>query len=90
MWEVDRWQHNYRSLSERHQALVPGVPRKSAEARQCVYRNQLFLSAILTSLAEDAEQGLAPPHLAPASAAADQHEARVGAAVAPQDHEKAR
>lgn len=36
------------------------------------------------------ESGYAPPHLAPANAAADEYEERVGAAVAPTDHDKVR
>jgi len=59
-----------------------------AAARQCIYRNHLFLSAMLAMFEEDS--GWAPPHLAPANAAADEYEDKVGAAVAPQDHDKVR
>ena len=59
---------------------------QSAAARQCIYRNHLLLSAVLAMFEED----WAPPHLAPANAAADEYEDKVGAAVAPQDHDKVR
>ncbi|PRW58988.1 UPF0586 C9orf41 [Chlorella sorokiniana] len=86
--EVARWQHNLNQLGERHRALVPQLPEKIAAARQCIYRNHLFLSSLLAMFEEDS--GWAPPHLAPANAAADEYEDGVGAAVAPQDHEKVR
>ncbi|KAI7842414.1 hypothetical protein COHA_004053 [Chlorella ohadii] len=86
--EVARWQHNLNQLSEWHRAMVPQLAEKIAAARQCIYRNHLFLSAMLAMFEEDS--GWAPPHLAPANAAADEYEDKVGAAVAPQDHDKVR
>lgn len=68
--------------------VLPNHPPQIAEARQCIYRNHLFLAAVLAMFEE--ESGWAPPHLAPANAAADEYEDKVGAAVAPQDHDKAR
>ncbi|KAL4444929.1 hypothetical protein ABPG77_003979 [Micractinium sp. CCAP 211/92] len=89
-WEVARWERNLRLLSERHRALVPRLADKILEAQQCIYRNQLFISAVLDMFEE--ESGYCPPHLAPANAAADEHEARVGGGggVLPGDHDKAR
>lgn len=65
-------------------------PWQIAEARQCIYRNHLFISALLDMFEE--ESGYCPPHLAPANAAADEHEARAGGAagVSPADHDKVR
>lgn len=67
-------------------------PSQIAEARQCIYRNHLFLSCLLGMFQEgqEGDDAWAPPHLAPANAAADEHEDRVGAAVAPADHDKVR
>jgi hypothetical protein len=87
-WEVARWQHNLGLLSERHRALVPQLPAKIAAAQQCIYRNQLFLNALLAVFDED--DGMSPPNLAPANSAAFEYEERVGTAVAPADHDKAR
>lgn len=64
------------------------LPHQIAEARQCIYRNHLFISTLLSMFEEDSED--CPPHLAPANAAADEHEARAGGAVAPGDQEKVR
>ncbi|EFN57363.1 hypothetical protein CHLNCDRAFT_142741 [Chlorella variabilis] len=88
--EVARWERNLSLLSPQHRALVPRLPEKIAAARQCIYRNQLFINAMLSMFVEDGEEGLAPPHLAPASAAADEYEAAVGGTVAPHDLDKAR
>ncbi|KAI7837265.1 hypothetical protein COHA_008879 [Chlorella ohadii] len=66
--------------------MVPQLAEKIAAARQCIYRNHLFMSAMLATMFEDS--GWAPPHLAPANAAADEYEDRAWAAVAPQDHDK--
>ena len=87
-WEVARWQHNLGLLSERHRALVPQLPAKIAAAQQCIYRNQLFLNALLAVFDED--DGMSPPNLAPANVAAFEYEERVGSAVAPADHDKVR
>jgi hypothetical protein len=64
-------------------------PLQISEARQCIYRNHLFLSALL-SMFEEGPEGGAPPHLATANAAADEVDERVGSRVAPQDHDRAR
>lgn len=88
LWEVQRWERNLRQLSERHRALVPRMPHKISEARQCIYRNHVFLDCMLSMYEE--ESGYAPPHLAPANSAADEREARVGDSVAPGDHDKTR
>lgn len=87
-WEIARWQHNLGLLSERHRALVPQLPAKIAAAQQCIYRNQLFLNALLAVFDED--DGISPPNLAPANSAAFEYEERVGSAVAPADHDKVR
>ena len=60
-----------------------------AKARQCIYRNHLFFSALLSMFVED-DEGHVPPHLAPANAAADEYEATVGSVVAPHDHDRVR
>ncbi|KAI3438426.1 hypothetical protein D9Q98_000857 [Chlorella vulgaris] len=65
------------------------MPGKIAEARQCIYRNHLFLSAMLAMFVEG-EDSYAPPHLAPANAAADELEAKAGSCVAPYDHDRVR
>ena len=75
-----------------HSALHSRTHTQIAEARQCIYRNHLFLSSLLSVFREggDDDDCWAPPHLAPANAAADEYEDRVGAAVAPADHDKVR
>lgn len=65
---------------------APPSPTQITEAQQCIYRNHLFLSAMLAMFEEGSE--LAPPHLATANAAADELEETAGAAVAPADHDK--
>jgi hypothetical protein len=58
-----------------------------AAAKQCIYRNHLFIRAMLAMFDEDE---WVPPHLAPANAAADEIEAAAGTEVSPVDHDKVR
>ncbi len=67
----------------------PCALQQIAEARQCIYRNHLFLNAMLAMFVEG-EDSYAPPHLAPANAAADELEAKAGSCVAPYDHDRVR
>jgi hypothetical protein len=49
--EVQRWEHNYASLSARHRALLHHLPAKAAAARRAVQQNQLFIRALLYNFA---------------------------------------
>lgn len=49
--EIQRWEHNYASLSARHRALLHHLPAKAAAARRAVQQNQLFIRALLYNFA---------------------------------------
>ena len=79
-----------RRLSPAHRALAPGLPSKAAAARQCAYRNHLFIKGMLGAL-EPSEDPCMPPMLAAgALAAADDWAVQAQGQVSPADAEKVR
>lgn len=67
-WEVARWEANYARLPPHQQALMKHLPAKYAAAREAMQHNAFFIKSMMCIYQEDSCS--APPHLAPANAAA--------------------